>query len=169
MFKNVIMFAAVAGLVLGLTSLARGEFTNWHDKEHGPVTTGNIWSHDANWTNGTPEAGDGFRIEQYDTATFPDATGTGTIIMDVDYSAGGVSQAQFFGAETVSMENYFKATGNGVWLVNGGNGPAGTTVLVSPTGTIDGNVTINSNPIRQPPTIDFAGGDWVAGNLRYNN
>jgi len=164
MLKHTIMFVAVMCVVLGLTSSAPAN--NWHDTEHPPVTTGNLWSNDANWTDpGTPTTGMSFRIEQYAA----DAAGTGTIIMDVDYSAGALNTAEFFGCETVSMQNYFKVTGVGLRLVNGGNGPTGSYVRFDPTGTHWGNVAVDSSASRPPPTIDFAGGDWAAGNLRYGN
>ena len=164
MFKIMKLWAVVVCVVLGLTSSAPAQWTNWHNTENPPITTGNIWSDDANWTNGTPGAGMGFRIEQYGA----EAAVTGTIIMDVDYSAGALDQAAFFGAETVSIQKYFKAT-NHIKLHNGGNGPAGSYVRVDPTGTIWGDVFVGSSHTRPPTTIDFAGGDWDAGNLRYGN
>ena len=163
MLKITKMLTVVVCVVVGLTSSASAN--NWHDTEHPPVTTGNLWSDDANWTDpGAPTAGMSFRIEQY----LADALGTGTIIMDVDYSADALNTAEFFGCETVSMQNYFKVA-NRIKLVNGGNGPAGSTVRVDPTGTIWGDVSTESSASRLPPTIDFAGGDWAAGDLWYGN
>ena len=150
---------AVVCVVVGLTSSAPAQWTHWHNAEHPPVTTGNLWSDDANWTDGTPAAGWGFRIEQYDA----DAAGTGAVLMDVDYSADALNTAQFFGTETVLIQEYFKA--DTIWLNNGGNAPNGAYISVGPTGTIWGNVIFGSEVPRNPPVIDFAGGDWLAGNV----
>ena len=160
MLKITKMLAVVMCVVLGLTSTAPAQWTNWHDTEHGPVTTGNLWSDDANWTNGAPTVGMSFRIEQYAA----DAAGTGAIIMDVDYSADALGTAQFYGAETVSIQEYFKVNGS-IHLNNGGNAVDGSYIRVEPTGTISGNITFGSEWHRNPPILDFAGGDWVAGNV----
>jgi len=159
MKRHVFMLAAVAALVFAATPAMA--YTAWHNSENPPVTTGNIWSDDANWTNGYPVAGESFRIEQYGS----DAAGTGTIIMDVDYSGGPVGTAEFFGAETVSMQENFKA--NALKFVNGGNGPAGCTILVGPAGTVEGDLRFESSASRPSPTINFTGGDWLSGDFLY--
>ena len=177
--SHILVGSIAACAVLGLASSASAAFYNWHNTENLPVTTGNLWSDAANWTGAVPAAGDGFRIEQYPS----NYAGTGTIIMNVNYSAGALSGSgqQFFGGETVSIEQYFKTThAKGVHLVNGGSGPTGSTVIVKSAanailtgiaGTIDGHITFESGATRGTPTVEFAGGSWTtgSGDLRYSN
>ena len=177
--SHILVGSIAACAVLGLASSASAAYYNWRNTENPPVTTGNLWSTAANWTGAVPAANDTFRIEQY-TA---DAAGTGTIIMNVNYSAGPngpLAEAAFFGTETVSIEQYFKTTNaNGVGMTNGGAG-AGSTVIVKSAanalltgiaGTIDGNITFASSVTRSAPTVEFAGGSWAttSGSLRFAN
>ena len=164
--------ALIMCMVQGLASSASAAtFTHWHKTENPPVTTGTLFSEADNWTNDNiPGQGgtDAFRIEQYPG----DAAGSGPIIMDVDYSATPLVVAQFFGGETVYIQDYFKATvggtifDSGIMFNNGGNNPNGAYVRVDAGGTIDGDLVLISVHDRGAPTIEFAGGDWVAGNLR---
>ncbi|NRB28894.1 MAG: hypothetical protein HRU37_14590, partial [Roseibacillus sp.] len=154
-----------------VTPSASAQFTHWHNTENPPQATGNLWSDTDNWKDdAVPGTGafDAFRIEQYPA----DAALTGDIIMDVDYSAmAPLAEAQFFGGETVLIQNYFRATvggaaQNGIVFLNGSNNPNGAYVRVDPDGTIEGDIVAMSPSDRGKPTIEFAGGSWVAGDFR---
>jgi fibronectin-binding autotransporter adhesin len=185
--SHILVGSIAACAVLGLASSASAANYNWHNYENGPVTTGNLWSTAANWTGAVPAADDTFRIELYnaDAANIGGVGVGGFIIMNVNYSAGALGAAAFFGAEKVSIEQYFKTThAKGVHLVNGGhNGEslsnAGATLIVksaanaiqtATAGTIDGHITFESSAKRGTPTVEFAGGSWAtgSGDLRYS-
>lgn len=169
--KTVPRVLAVA-LVLGvITSSASAQFTHWHNTENPPQATGNSWSDPNNWANDAiPGTGffDAFRIEQYPA----DAALTGDITMDFDYSASPpLREAQFFGGERVIIQSYFKAiTGgtrqDGIVFLNGSNNPNGAHLRVAPGGTIEADIVAISPNNRGKPTIEFAGGSWVAGHFR---
>jgi formylglycine-generating enzyme required for sulfatase activity len=161
-----------AALVMGVvTPSASAQFTHWHNTENPPPTTGNLWADTGNWKDdAVPGTGayDAFRIEQYPA----DASGTGEIIMDFDYSAlEPIRVAQFFGGERVLIQNHFKASVGGVGeegiiFLNGSNNPNGAYLRVDSTGSIEADIVAMSPNDRGKPTIEFAGGSWVGGNYR---
>lgn len=165
---RVLATALVTSLVI---SSASAQFTNWRNTENPPQATGNLWSDPNNWANDSVPGADfydAFRIEQYPS----DAALTGEITMDFDYTdLPPLREAQFFGGEQVAIKNYFKASvggsrQDGIVFLNGSNNPNGAHVRVDPGGTIEGDIVAISPNNRGKPTIEFAGGDWVAGNYR---
>ena len=155
-----------------VTPSASAQFTHWHNTENPPPTTGNLWDDTDNWKDdAVPGTGafDAFRIEQYPG----DIALTGDIIMNFDYSAlNSLREAQFFGGETVLIQDYFRVTvggsgvGNGIVFNHGGNAPNAAYVRVDPAGTVEGDIVPISVHNRAAPTIEFAGGNWVGGNFR---
>ena len=153
--SHILVGSIAACAVLGLASSASAQNRNW--KAPAP---GLSWSDTANWSPASvPGAGNsvGFALSVAHAAL-------GTIIMDRDYSGanGPLGNVEFFGLEVVSIQNYFKSTGALGMKVGDGGG----FILVPAGGTIDSNVSFSADPWSVASTLDFTGGNWVAGNVK---
>jgi autotransporter-associated beta strand protein len=166
MFGKQLRVAVVVCAVLGLASSASAQSHYFRGAGWVPTAVDNLWSTAANWANGAngfpgvPGAGATIRFETDGTGSFFPLT------MDVDYSGGALGYCRFTGAESVSIQNYFKVAygGTALQLMNGSAGAAH--IAVPSSGTIDADIVLGNERTWGIPVIDFTGGKWVAGNVR---
>ena len=183
--SHILVGSIAACAVLGLASSASAETHYWRASYYTspPPAPNLLWDAAGtfNWattqtvtapypTPAVPTAGSTVRFE-LNTNTAGAIPGS-PIVMNVNYNdvglggVGALNFVRFTGAEIVSIENYLKVTSTttALQLQNGTAGAA--TVLVPATGTINASINLASPSGRTQPTINFTGGNWVAGNVK---